>query len=137
VFADIVSEDQKFKFANELITAMREKAVDTDKLITIFAGGYPETHVESPTLNEDLNHLKRKVEAGVDVILTQVVFSAERFAAFVKNCRAVGINQVPIIPGLYIPLNLKELELMLRITSSNLRTTMRLSRTTASSSQPN
>lgn len=115
LLSDIVSADQKFNFANELITAIRDKAVDTDKQITIFAAGYPERHAESQSLDEDLSNLKRKVESGVDVILTQVVFSPEKFAAFVKNCRLVGIVK-PIIPGLYIPLNLKQLDLMLRIT---------------------
>lgn len=48
-----------------------------------------------------------------------MVFSAATFADFVGNCRLVGIT-VPIIPGLYIPLNLKQLDLMLKITKASM-----------------
>lgn len=65
----------------------------------------------------DLRNLKRKIEAGVDVILTQVVFSATKFIEFVGKCRKIGISlDVPIIPGLYIPHDLIELDSILKIT---------------------
>lgn len=56
-----------------------------------------------------------KVDAGVDVILTQIVFSADKFVEFVTICRQIGI-QVPILPGLYIPHNYKELKRIIQIT---------------------
>jgi methylenetetrahydrofolate reductase (NADPH) len=69
--------------------------------------------------------LKRKVESGVDVILTQVVFSSVKFIEFVKQCRKIGIsNEIPIIPGLYIPHNLDELNLMLKITKVSMDSTV-------------
>jgi methylenetetrahydrofolate reductase (NADPH) len=114
---DIVDDKQKFKYASELIAEVRRKSRESQKEVTIFAGGYPESHIESTTPEEDLRNLKRKVETGVDVILTQVVFSAEKFVEFVRKCRDIGISRhVPIIPGLYIPYNFKELNSILKIT---------------------
>lgn len=118
---DVVDENQKFKFANELIKEIRTKTNETDKTITVFGAGYPEAHVESPSANRDLQNLKKKVECGVDIVLTQAVFSADKFIDFVRNCRRIGIpSEVFIIPGLYIPHNMNELDSILRITKSSM-----------------
>ncbi len=73
-----------------------------DPVSTPFAygvAGYPEKHEEAPNMESDLNHLKAKVDAGAEYIMTQMFFDNQKYYDFVDKCRAMGIN-VPIIPGI-------------------------------------
>lgn len=86
--------------------------------ITILAAGYPEKHPEAASFEEDLQHLKLKVDAGADVLITQLTFSADAFCKFVESCRRIGISRnIPILPGLYIPRAFDELNRILKITN--------------------
>lgn len=61
--------------------------------------GYPHGHPDCPNYAEDILHLKEKVDAGADFIITQLFFETQTFLKFHKHCREIGIK-VPIIPGI-------------------------------------
>lgn len=64
-------------------------------------GGYPEKHFEAPNLQSDVRHVKDKIDAGADYVVTQMFFDNRHYFKYLDLCREQGI-QAPIIPGLKI-----------------------------------
>lgn len=61
--------------------------------------GYPQGHPDCESYEMDIQHLKGKVDAGADFIITQLFFESSHYFKYVKDCRDAGIT-VPIIPGI-------------------------------------
>jgi methylenetetrahydrofolate reductase (NADPH) len=98
-----------FCYANELVALIRGEFPE----FGIAVAGYPEKHVEAPSLEVDLDNLQRKVAAGADVVLTQLFYDNADFFRFRALCHERGVT-APIVPGLLPVTNLAQVR---RITS--------------------
>lgn len=88
-----------------------DQECDEHNKFCVGVAGYPEKHIEAPSMNYDLKWLKQKVDAGADYIVTQMFFDNKKFIEFVKKAREMDIN-VPIIPGIKPIATKKHLKLL-------------------------
>ena len=114
-------EKEGHAYASELVTQISnlnkgiyldedlQNSTKTDFCIGV--AGYPEKHMEAPSLDSDIHFLKQKIKNGADYIITQMFFDNKKFFDFVAKCRAAGIT-VPIIPGLKPIATKKQLNLI-------------------------
>ncbi|PQO34604.1 methylenetetrahydrofolate reductase [NAD(P)H] [Bremerella cremea] len=84
------------RYANELVDLINSEFNNFGVLVA----GYPETHREAISPQSDLDNLKRKVDAGAQVIVSQLFFRNSDFYAWRERCDKAGIN-VPIVPGIF------------------------------------
>ena len=114
-------EKEGHTYASELVTQISnlnkgiyldedlQNSTKTDFCIGV--AGYPEKHMEAPSLDSDIHFVKQKIKNGADYIITQMFFDNKKFFDFVAKCRASGIT-VPIIPGLKPIVTKKQLNLI-------------------------
>lgn len=95
-----------FRYANELVEFIRSRHGDR---VTIGGAAYPEKHPECGNPAVDLNNLKRKVDAGLDFLITQLFFENRHYWEFLERARAAGIH-IPIIPGIMPITNAAQVE---------------------------
>ena len=85
---------QGYRDAAELVAGLKQVAP-----FDISVACYPECHPEAASALADIEHLKRKIDAGADRAITQFFFSAERFFDFRDRVAAAGLD-VEIVPGI-------------------------------------
>ena len=83
-----------YAFASDLVAGLKRVA---DFEITVAA--YPETHPQARNPEDDLDNLKRKLDAGATRAITQVFFDNDIFLRFMDRALAAGIK-APIVPGI-------------------------------------
>ena len=114
-------EKEGHTYASELVTQISnlnkgiyldedlQNSTKTDFCIGV--AGYPEKHMEAPSLDSDIHFVKQKIKNGADYIITQMFFDNQKFFDFVAKCRTAGIT-APIIPGLKPLATVKQLNLI-------------------------
>ena len=110
-----IQPEDGYSYGNELVDHIRnfEDRAGNNNHFGIAVAGYPEKHIEAPELDTDLANLKRKVDAGADIIITQLFFNNDFYYDYIKKVRDIGIT-VPIVPGIMPILSSKQIK---RITS--------------------
>lgn len=83
-----------FGYANELV-----EFIKSNTNLGVAVAGYPECHLECCSLEKDIENLKRKIDCGADIAITQVFYDNNCYFEFVEKARKQGIN-IPIIPGI-------------------------------------
>lgn len=103
-----------FKYASELIAYVKERYD-----FSIGAACYPEGHVEARSRTADLIHLKEKVAAGADFLISQLFFDNEKFYDFQNEARSLDID-IPIFAGVMPVLNKAQIERMTQLSGAAL-----------------
>ena len=102
-------EKDAFKHSTDLIKYLKEKYD-----FCLLGACYPECHPESEDKVSELKCLKSKVDAGAELLLSQLFFSNDTFYDFVESCRITDIN-VPVIPGIMPVINAAQIKRMVKL----------------------
>jgi methylenetetrahydrofolate reductase (NADPH) len=104
------------RYGSQLVALIRERFGDR---FGIAVGGYPEGHPETASMLDDIDHLKAKVDAGADCVVTQLFFDNRDFYDFRERCELAGIG-VPIVAGIMPVLSRKGIVRMAGMCGSRL-----------------
>lgn len=105
-----------YAYASDLIAGARSIG-DFD----ISVGCYPEVHPDAPSLDAEIENLKRKFDAGATRAITQFFFEPEHFFRFIDKARGAGIS-APIVPGIMLQSNFKGLVRMAKLCGAEVPT---------------
>ncbi len=110
-----VAMEGGYRYANELVALIQDKFSQ----LGVAVAGYPEVHQEAADAKTDLENLKRKVDAGADIIITQLFYDNIDFFRFRDRCDAAGIH-VPIVPGVLPVTNFKQAQRIASMCKANI-----------------
>ncbi|WP_300558338.1 methylenetetrahydrofolate reductase [NAD(P)H] [Companilactobacillus sp.] len=100
---DGFTPETDFKYASDLTKFIKQQKPN----FHISGAAYPETHPDSKNRIDDIVHLKQKVDAGCDQLITQLFYDNDEFYRFQEECAISGIN-VPILAGIMPVVNRKQ-----------------------------
>lgn len=106
--------DGSYKYASDLI-----KEISSEGTFSIGGACYPEGHLESNSLSNDIENLRKKVEGGADFLITQLFFDNERFYKFKDLASKKGID-VPMTAGIMPVTNKRQIERMINLSGASL-----------------
>ncbi|MCY2938987.1 MAG: methylenetetrahydrofolate reductase [NAD(P)H] [Planctomycetota bacterium] len=92
-------------YASDLVGLIRSEFPE----MGIGVGGYPETHQEATSPEDDLRHLKTKVDAGADAVVCQLFYNNDDYFRFVDRCHQINIR-IPLVPGLLPIVNFPQIQ---------------------------
>ena len=103
-----------YAYATELVEGLRKR-----RDFEVSVAAYPETHPEAKSPQDDLDNLKRKIDAGATRAITQFFFDNWTFLRFVDRARKAGIT-VPIVPGIMPVTNFTQMVKFAKITGATI-----------------
>jgi methylenetetrahydrofolate reductase (NADPH) len=104
----------EFHYASELVEYIKARGD-----FHISGACYPEVHIEAKNLEEDIMHLKLKVENGMSHLITQLFFDNDLFYRFEENVRTAHIL-VPMEAGIMPVVNKKQIERMVTMCGASI-----------------
>lgn len=118
---DIPADFQKpdgeyYTYAYELVSKIRKY-----DYFDIGGACYPECHPECDSLEKDIEHLKNKVDCGVNFLITQLFYDNEVFYSFLDKARNKGID-VPVFAGIMPITNINQIERIISLSGTKIPT---------------
>ncbi|XPV77264.1 MAG: methylenetetrahydrofolate reductase [NAD(P)H] [Desulfovibrio sp.] len=103
-------EGQPFQYASDLAKFTKDNFPD----MGIGVAGYPEAHLEAPTIKEDFQWTEHKIKAGGEFIITQLFFDNRMYFDYVDRLKGLGVD-VPVVPGILPIMSLKSVKFILSL----------------------
>ncbi|MDE6025959.1 MAG: methylenetetrahydrofolate reductase [NAD(P)H] [Lachnospiraceae bacterium] len=107
-------ENRQYRYASDLICEIKKQGND----MFIAAACYPEIHPESASREEDIEHLKYKVEQGAGCLISQMFFENSVYYSFLEDIRKAGID-VPVLAGIMPITTAKQLGTSVQLSGSS------------------
>lgn len=105
----------EFRYASDLVSFAKQEFPG----ICLGVAGYPAAHPESPTFSSDIAHLKAKLDAGADFVVTQIFFDVREYFAMVERLKEMGVTK-PVLPGILPIQSLDSIRRILRMCGANI-----------------
>ena len=108
-----IPKKESFKYASDMVSYLKNNYD-----FCVLGACYPECHPESNNMIDEIRHLKTKVNAGTEVLLSQLFFDNNLFYNFNERCRIADVN-IPVIPGIMPVVKAAQIKRMVSMCSAS------------------